>query len=311
MSRLVAAPMFALAPSWFARAWRYRRIRLSALGVAAIGALLLTPWLWPAAPWLEVVGLGGAPPVLALIFFAALACELIDSSIGMGYGTTLAPVLLLAGYSPHEIVPAILLSECVTGLLSGWLHHRDGNVDFLRDPRARGLVLFFLGATLVGTLGAVAVARVISPARLSALIAVIVIAVGLLLIFTMRRRLAFRPAQLGFVGLLAAFNKAVSGGGYGPLVTAGQVVSGVPARHAVAIGSMSEGLACLLGLGAYLALQQTPALVLALPLVAGGVLSVPLATLLVRRLPEQALRGAVGVATLLLGTLALIKALAA
>ena len=39
------------------------------------------------------------------IFLAALFCEYIDSALGMGYGTTLTPLLLLAGFDPLEIVP--------------------------------------------------------------------------------------------------------------------------------------------------------------------------------------------------------------
>ena len=36
------------------------------------------------------------------------ACELIDSGLGMGYGTILTPTLLLLGYAPSDIVPTIL-----------------------------------------------------------------------------------------------------------------------------------------------------------------------------------------------------------
>jgi uncharacterized membrane protein YfcA len=55
---------------------------------------------------------------------------------------------------------------------------------------------------------------------------------------------------------VAAFNKGLSGGGYGPLVTAGQVVSGLPPKHAVAISSVAESFTCVVGLAAYLALRD-------------------------------------------------------
>ncbi len=41
----------------------------------------------------------------------------------------LTPMFLLMGFSPMQIVPAILLSELVSGLLAGFFHHREGNVD--------------------------------------------------------------------------------------------------------------------------------------------------------------------------------------
>ena len=72
---------------------------------------------------------------LSLGFIAGLAilaffCEYMDSTLGMGYGTTLTPVLLIMGYQPLQVVPVILISELITGLLAGAFHHKEGNVDF-------------------------------------------------------------------------------------------------------------------------------------------------------------------------------------
>lgn len=75
---------------------------------------------------------------LLAIFLAALACEYLDSSLGMGYGTTLTPLLLIAGFEPLQVVPAVLLSELLTGVTAGALHHRDGNVDLLGTGRSAG-----------------------------------------------------------------------------------------------------------------------------------------------------------------------------
>jgi uncharacterized protein len=51
---------------------------------------------------------------IAAVSFAA---EYVDSSLGMGYGTTLTPVLLLLGFAPLEVVPALLVSQLLAGLL--------------------------------------------------------------------------------------------------------------------------------------------------------------------------------------------------
>ncbi len=66
---------------------------------------------------------------LAIIIVAFIA-EYVDSSLGMGYGTTLTPLLLFFGYKTMQVVPAVLLSELITGLLAGFTHHAVGNVDF-------------------------------------------------------------------------------------------------------------------------------------------------------------------------------------
>ena len=68
------------------------------------------------------------PQIIAIIVFAFF-CEYVDSTLGMGYGTTLTPVLMIFGFKTLDIVRAVLLSELITGLLASFFHHREGNVD--------------------------------------------------------------------------------------------------------------------------------------------------------------------------------------
>jgi hypothetical protein len=245
--------------------------------------------------------------VMLAVFLAALTCEYMDSSLGMGYGTTLTPLLLLAGFEPLQIVPAVLVSELMTGAAAGWMHHRDGNVDFLRDARARRTVLHLTALSAGGAIAAVFVAVSVSKFVLGLFITAIVLAMGVIVLLTRHRQVKYRAGSILAVGAVAAFNKGLSGGGYGPLVTAGQVVSGLPAKHAVAITSVAESLTCAIGVAAYLAAGQAIDWALAVPLVAGAALSVPMATATVRRTPEHTVRGLVGITTCLLGCVALWK----
>ena len=283
-----------------------RRVRIWAAVVLAIvlalGIQAAVP-NWQLLP--DLTGLG--PGVILAIFLTAMSCEYIDSTLGMGYGTTLTPLLLLAGFEPLQIVPCVLLSEFVTGLGAGLMHHRDGNVDFLRDPQARGTVVLLSTLSVVGAVAAVIFALQLSKFWLTAIIAIIILSVGMATLATARRRLRYRRGHIIAVGAVAAFNKGLSGGGYGPLVTAGQVVSGVPAKSAVAITSMAEAFTCIVGLLAYVVIQGGLDLALAVPLTAGALLSVPMATLTVRRLPESVMRCSVGVVTCLLGLLTFAK----
>jgi hypothetical protein len=223
----------------------------------------------------------------------------------MGYGTTLTPLLLLAGFAPLDIVPAVLLSEAITGAAAGLFHQRDGNVNFLRDARARRTTLLLIALSTAGAVVAAIFAVRVSKEALTLFIATIIIAMGIVILLTVNRPFRYRPGGIVAIGAVAAFNKSLSGGGYGPLVTAGQVVSGLPPRHAVAITSITESFTCIVGLATYLALGREINWGLTLPLVAGAVLSVPIATLTVRRLPEKGLRLTVGFVTLALGALAL------
>jgi uncharacterized membrane protein YfcA len=281
-----------------------RRLRLWLLLAGSTLAVLLATehWIggWP----------GSSAPALftvLAIFGAALLCEYLDSSLGMGYGTTLTPILLIAGFAPLDIVPAVLLSELVTGLAAGLLHQRDGNIDLPNDPRARRTLALLAALSSIGALGAVFLAVRLPGPWFGYAIVAIVLAMGVVTLATARRRIRYRASGILTIGLVAAFNKGLSGGGYGPLVTAGQVVSGMPARQAVVITSLAEAFTCLIGLIGYVAVKGLPNPALTLPLVSGALLSVPWATVTVRHLPESAIRAAVGVLTLILGLVSLVK----
>ena len=280
-----------------------RRLRLWAASVVVIAALLLFNALAPGPAATHLL-----PRAALLLFVVALGCEYLDSSLGMGYGTTLTPILLLAGFAPLDIVPAILLSEALTGAVAGFMHQRDGNVSFTRDPRARRTALLLIVLSALGAIAAALLAVKVSKELLTLFIATIIIAMAIVILLTIRRPFRYRPGGIVAVGAVAAFNKGLSGGGYGPLVTAGQVVSGLPPKHAIAITSVAESFTCVIGLAAYLALGRQINWGLTIPLVLGALLSVPMATLTVRRLPEKGMRLAVGLVTLVLGALALSAA---
>ena len=287
-----------------------RRMRLWLFLTAGSIAVLTTQVIMP--QWHILPGsanLGYDGTVFA-IFLAALLCEYVDSTIGMGYGTTLTPLLILFGYEPLQIVPVVLLSELLTGLAAGVMHQHDGNVDFFRDAAARRTTLLLASLSAAGALAAVALAVQISKHWLGLIITGIVMSMGVVILATRRRQLRYRAGGIVAVGAVAAFNKGLSGGGYGPLVTAGQVVSGLPAKRAVAVTSVAESVTCLVGVLAYLAVGKTLAWNLAVPLTMGALLSVPMATVTVRHLPERTVRGVVGTFTLVLGVVALLRLVA-
>jgi uncharacterized protein len=69
--------------------------------------------------------------IIAVInmIFLAFVCEYMDSTLGMGYGTTLTPILLIMGYKTLQVVPVILISELLSGGLAVYCHHHEGNIN--------------------------------------------------------------------------------------------------------------------------------------------------------------------------------------
>ena len=54
--------------------------------------------------------------------------------------------------------------------------------------------------------------------------------------------------------LLGGFNKGVGGGGYGPVITVGGLLAGIPVKSMVAITSLAEGATCLFAVIVWFAL---------------------------------------------------------
>jgi uncharacterized membrane protein YfcA len=243
------------------------------------------------------------------ILLVAFGCEFVDSTLGMGYGTTLTPLLLLFGFSPLQIVPAVLLSELVTGISAAFAHHRAKNVDLRPGTRAFKVAMVLGACSVVGTLVAVVIAVSIPKVVLTTWIGLLVLAVGVIILVTVARRAVVKFSWLKVLGLgtLASFNKGMSGGGYGPLVCGGQLLSGMESKNAIAITSLAEGMTCIVGVAVYLAMGEAFPWRLALPLAVGALCSVPLSALAVRKIKARPLTVAIGILTTALGIFTLLK----
>ena len=192
--------------------------------------------------------------VLALVGFGA---QLVDGSLGMGYGVTSSTLLILAGLTPAAASASVHFSELGTNLASGFSHWKLKNVDWRVVARIAGpgAVGAFLGATVLSNLSTEAAAPVM---------AAILAALGLYIII--RFVLGVRPALkkaltmkfLAPLGLFAGFIDATGGGGWGPVATPALLVDGRMTPRKV-IGSIdtsefavsaAASLGFLFGLGA-------------------------------------------------------------
>ena len=260
--------------------------------------------------------------------------EYMDSTLGMGYGTTLTPLLLLFGFEPLQIIPAVLLSQVIAGLLAGFVHHSVGNVNFglkivsvkyiMKELKGFGFIQSFnksvsshLKITLLlalcgiaGTLTAVFVATNISTFCLKLYIGILVLTMGLFILFTRNKHFTFLWKKIIGLALIASFNKGISGGGYGPVIVGGQLLSGVDGKNAIGIAALSEGLICIVGVLAYIViLKNTIDWVLAPYLLIGAIFAVPFSAFTVKKLRTKHLRVMIGAFTFILGIVTLGKIL--
>lgn len=276
--------------------------------------------------------------MIVAIIVIAFVCEYMDSTLGMGYGTTMTPVLMLLGFAPLAIVPAVLLSELITGVLSGVMHHREGNVTFhfkvlnfqrikdgLKLPEPANpdyhtygiqvskhlkVVVLLLSATIIGASSAVFTARILPRQWTSLYISVMVISMGVLILICFNKQFTYSWKRIMGLGLLASFNKGLTGGGYGPLVVSGQLLSGVEGKNAIGITSMAEGITCGLGVLIYFfTANNSIDWRLAPIIIAGAVCSVPFSVKSVKVMNPTLLRALIASLTIVLGVVTLLKTL--
>jgi uncharacterized membrane protein YfcA len=107
---------------------------------------------------------------------------------------------------------------------------------------------------------------------------------------------------------IASFNKAVSGGGYGPLVTSGQILSGVQSRASVGITSFAEAFTCMVAVTFFIIRGGWINLELLIPMIAGALSSVPFAVFAINKANEDHLKIIIGVLTMVMGGLTIWKA---
>jgi len=235
----------------------------------------------------------------------AFACELIDSSLGMMYGTILAPVLIIIGFEPLLVVPSILISQALGGFTAAVFHHQLGNVHFSRksiDFKAVCIITIF---GIVGVAAALSLALNIPSWVVTVYIGVLVLVMGAIILS--KRKFSFSWKRLSVVGLISSFNKAMSGGGFGPVVATGQIISGIDSKNAVGITVLSEAPICIAAFIGYMLFHPGFTWNMAIALIIGAGIAAMLGPRITSRFPSSVLRTAVGILALVLGIWTLAK----
>ena len=263
-----------------------------------------------------------------LIAVLALICEYIDSAMGGGYGTILVPVLFAFNVDRQLLIPAVLFTEMCCGFSSAILHHLAGNADFQikifngKEAKQNGRIRlspdFKISAILAlcGIVGGVIAAYAslkINDLAMKTYIGVLVLFMGILVVSKMKWK--FTWWKIYGIGLIAAFNKGLSGGGYGPLISSGQIIAERSPRQAVASTSLSEAVVCVVSLLVIVTIPAYQVIIFSLPflhlilaLFIGSMVSVPFAVLTVKHVPLKKMQPIIGIVTILLGVFTLVKA---
>jgi len=265
-------------------------------------------------------------PTLGFIIVGAFLCELIDSSLGMMYGTILSPVLIIAGLDPLVVVPSILFSQAIGGFVASIRHQQLNNVNFsvkkdimnrlyelgyletfkrstTRDLKVAFVVTSFgIIATVISALIAINIPTVV----LKMYIGILVCSIGIVLL--LRSKFNFTWKKILGIGILSAFNKGISGGGFGPVVTSGQLISGRDSKESIGVTTLSEAPICIAGFLTYLLKNGLSTWDLIFPLTIGASIGAVIGPYITKKFKsEKKIRLSLGILVTFLGIWTLIK----
>jgi uncharacterized membrane protein YfcA len=178
--------------------------------------------------------------------------------------------LILFGYDVKSVVPSILISQALGGFIASYRHHQLKNANFqigTIDHHVSVTIIWFgVFACVIGVVLSVS----ISPKILNTYIAGLVIVIALMILTG--KTLIMTAKKIYVLGFISAFNKALSGGGFGPLVAGGQLVfKDRSEKGAIGSTDFAEAPICLLSFCLWLLIKGMPPLTLMIPVCLGSV----------------------------------------
>ncbi|MBE7325804.1 sulfite exporter TauE/SafE family protein [Nocardioides sp. Y6] len=237
-------------------------------------------------------------PLLVLLAVFGFVAQLVDGSLGMGYGVTSTTMLVGVGVAPAAASASVHFAQIGTTLASGISHAKMGNTDWrtVSILAVPGFVGAFCGAVFLVSLDA-------ELAKL--LVATLLLLLGGYVLFRFlvlgggRPRLKERnsPFFLVPMGLFGGTLDSIGGGGWGPVGTTTLLSSGrLEPRKVVGSVSTTEFVVAVGGSLGFLFAMHSEAIPwrFTAALLVGGVLAAPIAAYLVRHMAPRVLGVAAG-----------------
>jgi uncharacterized membrane protein YfcA len=238
---------------------------------------------------------------------AGFLAQLVDGSLGMGYGVTSATILLSAGVSPAAISGSIHTAETFSAGASGYSHYKFGNVN----------KKLFKALIIPGTIGAVAGAILLVllgekfGAYLRPAIAIYTLLLGIKFILNAFRETK-KSKKFNHYSLLAAvggFFDSFGGGGWGPIVTSTLINNGRSHKYVVGSVSLTEFFITLASAFTFFTMLGVSHWQTIIALMIGGTAAAPIAAKIAGKLPKKTAYILLGVLIILWSLRILIKIL--
>lgn len=244
------------------------------------------------------------------ISMVGFLAQIIDGTLGMGYGVSSSALLVSMGMPPVAASASIHSSEIFISLVSGLAHFKFGNV---KINIIRPLISFGIIGGIIGACGLVK----FPVNQVKIVVGLVLMCMGLLMLYRfIYRQTKTDPLQpkmhslnkLRALGFFAAFIDAFGGGGWGPVCTPALVMGGTVPNKAVGSVNLAEFFITLaISITFYFLIGfGNIHWEIILALLAGGIIGAPIAAFVCGKLPKRVLGLLVAITVIILSCRILI-----
>jgi hypothetical protein len=242
----------------------------------------------------------------AIMTLAGFLAQMVDGSMGMGFGTISTTFLLAYGVSPAIVSSRVHSARVFSSGVSGYSHHRFGNINrkLFRTLVVPGIIGAVLGASL-----AYFGKEYSKWVRIPLSFYTIYLGWYILRKAFKRRNPKDKVKGAGWLASAGGFMDAFAGGGWGTLVTSTLIAKRKNPRYVIGSVCLAEFFVVLSSAITFFILLKSIPLLDVAGMVLGGVLAAPIAARLVGKLPVKTMFIVVGCFVMLTSCTTLWKSL--
>lgn len=245
----------------------------------------------------------GVDSDFAIFLLIGIFAQLVDSTLGMGYGATSSSFLLSFGVSPAFSSMGVHVAQIFTSGASALSHYKFKNIN---KKLVRNLVLPGMLGSLIGAylLSDVIDGEVIKPfiAGYMSILAVMIVIKGF------RKNIKKRKTKkLGYLAIFGGFMDSVGGGGWGPIVTSTLMGRGRNARYTIGSVNTAEFAVAFTSGITFIIFTGIDGWKVISGLLIGGVIGAPLGAYLLNKIPRKQATILIGLLLIFLSVRTIVK----
>ena len=241
------------------------------------------------------------------MFITGFIAQMVDGSLGMGYGTISTTFLLANGVNPAIVSSRVHSARVFSSGVSGYSHHRFGNIN---KKLFRSLVIPGIIGAVIGATFAFFAQKYTAYIRIPLSFYTLYLGYFILRKAFKNKQVQGKVKRAGWLATIGGFMDSFAGGGWGTLVTSTLISKRKSPRYVIGSVCLAEFFVVLCSSITFFVLLKSLPLVEIAGLIFGGLLAAPIAARFVGKIPVKKMFIAIGTLVILTSTMTLWKVIA-